>query len=290
MIDSASSYSFPVLGPDRLDYGDDSAYKTSHWKKIPHDNGDVYVELQHSLVGENLVSQLVRSGKAIFGCMVVIKATMYRRTYTAECNGELSVKQSILLEKGSRTVESPKFMPVVIYMGDKRIISVGEATGSDEYWKEQGFVMYKGAIIARDIGYEFIPEQGHLLKVKCEDDLRDGEISVKMSLDGGGYFIVSVAPELYKGITNAQARGVEYVAHRNSILTHALSVGFTKLAKHYQEAPEEMPENFQTVKRRLETQQVKTWEDEDEFSPCQAACVIHPHSLNPIVSSEADDG
>lgn len=293
MIDSASSYPFPVLGPGRLDYGDGSAYETADWKKVTRDNGDVYVELQHLLVGENLVSQLVRAGEAVFGCMVVIKATMYRRTFFVESSHELSIKQSIPIEKGKRTIELPKFMPVVIYMGDRRTISAGEVVGGDEYWQEQGFVIHRGAIIARDKGHEFIPGLGHLLNVKRKDDLRDGEISVNVCSDSGGYFTVYVAPDLYRGMMSAQARGSEYVAHRNSILTHALSVGFAELAEDYSgesgESDLELPENFQAVKRLLEAKGMETWEDGEEFSPCEAACIIEPHLLDSIVSDDEDD-
>ena len=286
MSKTAQSYPFPVLGPDRMDYASGIAYKTSDWEVA-----DGQAHLRHQIDGDSLVSRMVTNGRAQFGVAVVMKATMYRRTFVADSTGELSVAQSIPLEKSSRSIELPKLMPMVVYKGEGRSIAADKTMGLDELWLGQTFSLPKGAILARDRDHEFMPSIEHLIRPRLNNSLRPGEIQVEVAKTESGYFVVHAHPDLYAAILSAQTVSDDQCRHRDSILTHALSVGFAKLAKQFGDDDEDVKtlENFQSVKRRLGELGVSTWEDEsDSFDSCKAACTYYPHLL--VVKAAEENG
>lgn len=285
MIEATASYPFPVLGPMRMDYRDDCVYETHDWK-VESEN----VSLKHRIGGSGLVADLVKSGEAAFAVAVVMKATMYRKTFIAKTSGELSALQNVPIEKGNRSIELPMFFPMVIYRGKVRTLLASKSMGLDEFWLGREFSLHRGAIIARDQEYQFLPGRSHLLRLRRNDQLAEGEIRVSIADADSGYFLVEVHPALYGGISNAQTQGTGQIDHRNSILTHALSVGFAKLAAEIKDGGDgyKTLENFQAVKRALEESGIPTWEHEN-FDACMAACFQQPHRLNSGTPEEDSD-
>lgn len=282
MTDATTSLPFPVLGPERLDYQPECSYQTSDWTV---NDGDI-VSLRHHLSGDCLVSRLVKEGKAKFACIVVVKTTMYRRTFVHDSNRELFADQTFTIRRGMRTVETPKMLPVVVYLNADKAIIPAKTDGLDPLWRGRKFTLPKAAILAQDRWHEFIPGIGQLLKIKRADNLAPGQqMRVDIAQPDGGYFLVHVTPALFDGIQGAAAHGEDKCHHRNSILTHALSVGFSQCAKPDEETGLSSLENFQTIKRRLKALDIPAWDDEDEFDPCRAACVIYPHVIRPVSES-----
>ncbi len=282
MSDSASIYFFPVLGHNRLDYRN-ASYQTHNWSQIS-DN----VRLRHDVSGESLVSRFLAEKKARFGCTVVMRATMYRRTFMAPNNGELSVEQIVNIEGDYRGSEPPKFFPAVIYVGDDCKISGDASMGLDELWCGKEFTMYKGAIIARDHWHFSKPGIGKLLRLWENNKLPSGTMAVTAVTTESGYFSVHVAPNLFREIKRAPSQGQDKCRHRDSILTHALSAGFSEFAKMDKEEITAC-ENFQIIKQILEDRGEYTWEDGDNFDSCRAACVYLPHSIDPNRGGEVGD-
>ena len=288
MTDSTASFPFPVLGPERLDYISACSYQTSDWSVK---NGDT-VSLRHRLEGDCLVSRLVAEGKAKFACIVVVKTTMYRRTFVHDSGGELFADQTFTIQRGMRTIEAPKMLPLVIHTSADSAITPATADGLDSLWEQRQFALPKGAILAQDRWHEFIPGAGHLLKVKLNENMEPGEqLRVHISSNDGGYFLAHVSPDLFRGLKIAAAHGEEQCRHRDSILTHALSVGFAKCANpdDEEEAGFASLENFQSVRRLLQSHNVPAW-DEDDFDHCRAACVILPHVIQPDKSAKEEIG
>ncbi len=285
MRETTASYSFPVLGGDRMDYEDNCAYATHDW-----DVNSGVVQLRHRIDGDSLVASLVKSGKANFGVVVVMKATMYRKTFIADGDGALSVSQTIAIEKGNRSLESPKFLPMVIYRGGRQTFVADKSMGLDEFWHGRKFDLLKGAIVARDKEYEFQPGLSRLLRIRPDVAMPPGAIQVDIAAVESGYFIVKVSPDFYREMRRAHTVSKDKAQHRDSILAHALSAGFAEFAKRYSGNEElQTLENFQTIKRRLEAEDVATWEDGDKFDACRAAWVYLPHRLlGPEVSSEEE--
>ena len=275
-----------------MDYKKGTIYKTLDWQV---NSGTV--KFCHSLSEDSLVSQLIAEKKACFGCAVVMKATMYRKTFIVDSNGKIVdsngkmlVEQSIEIEKTNRSIESPKFLPMVIYQGEKADIVPDDTMGLDHLWVENKFTLRKGSILAIDTGREYLLGIGHLLKVRPNEHMQ-GQMQVDVAESDGGYFIVEVAPDLHESLRRAQTEGEAKCRHRDSVLTHALSVGFAKFAKAYADNSSgyKTLENFQTVKRQLEAKNIPTWGNGDEFDPCKAACAFKPHNLgSPTATGEEE--
>ena len=286
MSQTAQSYPFPVLGPDRMDYAPDAAYTTSEWRVA-----DNRAHLRHQIIGDNYVSRMVAEGRAQFGVAVVMRATMYRRTFIADSNGELSAAQLIPIEKSSRSIELPKLMPMVIYTGDNQSVTADETMGLDKLWLGRQFSLPKGAILARGQDLEFEPSLEQLLRVKKNPHLEEGELRVEIATADSGYFVVDVHPRLFDSMRSAQAAGGGKRHHLNSILTHALHAGFAQLAHRFNEKDEEIQtlENFQSVKRQLDELGVVAWDDQEDFDPCKAACAYYPHLLEVNLNKDDDN-
>ena len=268
-----------------MDYGGDSGYATHDWEV----NSGV-VQLRHRIDGDSLVARLVQSGKAHFGISVVMKATMYRRTFIADSGGELSVAQTIAIEKGSRSLESPKFLPMVIYRGERETFVGDKSMGLDALWHGRKFVLDKGAIIARDKEWEFQPGLSSLLRAQPDPSVPEGAIQMEVAEADGGYFVVKVHPNLFREMRQAPTFGEGGARHLDSILAHALSAGFAILAAKDRAENEGLHtlENFQTIKRHLEANDVATWDDED-FDACRAAWVYKSHRIVSDYSNEGED-
>ena len=286
MSQTAQSYPFPVLGHDRMDYTPDAAYTTGEWRVA----GD-QVHLRHQIIGDSYVSHMVAQGRAKFGVAVVMKATMYRRTFIADNKGELSAVQLIPIEKSSRSIELPKLMPMVIYTGDDQSVVANETMGLDKLWLGRQFSLPRGAILAREQDFEFEPSLEQLLQVNKNPHLGRGELQVDIATADSGYFVVDVHPDLFDSMRSAQVAGNGERRHLNSILTHALHEGFDKLAKQSSEKDEDIQtlENFQAVKRQLNELGVAAWDDQEDFDPCKAACAYYPHLLEVNLNKDDDD-
>lgn len=282
MSESTASYPFPVMGADRLDYISSCSYTTSDWSI---ESGQV--NLLHQVEGESLISRLIKEDKAGFGCVVVIPSTMYRFISLCKDTGALSAKHTFEIEKKNRAIQIVKFLPLIFYKGENKEFVGSHSMGLDEIWNEQKFTLQKGAIIARDSWREIAPGLSHLLNVREGINLRKGAIDVDIADDNGGYFHVLLSTDLYKGFQKAESQGKEPTKwHRDSILTHALSVGMAKLAKGDSgDADWDLLENFQALKRTLEEEYGKAW-DVSDFDPNKAACVYLPHCFDVIVKNE----
>lgn len=289
MSDSASTYFFPVMGHNRLDYPN-ASYVTDNWSSISDS-----VSFRHNITGESLVSHFLAEKKARFGCVVVMRETMYRRTFMAPNNGELSVEQTVNIEEDYRRSAPPKFFPVVVYVGGDCKIIGEKSMGLDELWIGQEFALYKGAILARDHWHFSKSGMGKLLRLREDSTMPKGTMKVSAVAAESGYFSVHVAPNLYWEIKRAPSQGREAplkCRHRDSILTHALDAGFADLAKRFKAEKEEFAtcENFQNIKQILESKKEYTWEDGENFDSCRAACVYLPHSITPDSGRGDDNG
>ena len=286
IAETTASYSFPVLGGDRMDYRHEYIYETQDW-----DVNSGVVHLRHRIDGDNLVSRLIQSGEAHFGVAVVMKATMYRKTFVADSGGALSVEQNITIQKGNRSLESPKIFPMVIYQGEEKNFVADKAMGLDDLWCGRAFNLIKGAIIARDKEYEFQPGFSRLLRIKPDPEVPMGAIKVEIVAADSGYFVAKVSPDFFKDMRRARTISDDKAQHRKSILANALSAGFAAFAKQYNSDDPEFKtlENFQTIKRQLEAKDIPTWEDGDDFDACRAAWAYQPHDLHLDTVSEEDE-
>lgn len=266
-----NSYSFPVLELDRYDYNEESNYSVS---QLDVDRSS-YIVLEHKINGDNLITQLLESGEAKFITTIVLKSAMYRETLddVEKINGSnLHVKQKIPLQT---TFETQSFFCGVVYIGeDKEITLDANRMGLDEFWDGVTIQLLKGSIIARDGWRELESTASDLLTIQ-KDDTCKYSFDVTLSSDEGGKFIAKMEPKLFESLHRAANNN----AHRRSIITHILCVGFMQLEKEYKGGDFESYTNFKGIKFELERVGLKTWEDGDDFDPNKIACYFLPHIL-----------
>lgn len=266
-----NSYSFPVLEADRHDYNEESTYSVS---QLDVDRSN-YIVLEHQVRGDNLINQLLESGEAKFVTTIVLKSAMYRETLdeVEKINGSIShVKQNIPLRT---TFETQSFFCGVVYIGeDKEITLDARGMGLDAFWDGVTIKLLKGSIIAREGWRELESTASDLLTIR-KDDTCKYSFDVVCDSDEGGKFIAKMEPTLFDSIHRAPNNN----AHRRSIITHILCVGFMQLEKEYKAGDFESYTNFKGVKFELERVGLKTWEDGDEFDPNKIACYFLPHIL-----------
>lgn len=282
MSESTASYPFPVMGPERIDYTSGCSYTTSNWS-ITSD----HVELTHQVEGESLISHLIKTGKAGFGCVVVIPSTMYRFISTCKETGALPAKHRFEIEKKNRSIQIIRFLPVIFYMGESEKFIADSSMGVDEIWHGQEFVLQKGAVIARESWHHTEPGLSHLIKVKEGKHLKKGTMEVGVAPQDGGYFHVLLSSDLHKGFQKAKTQGKKYLSHRNSILTHALSTGLAKMAQDEKGDDANIDwdslENFQALKQTLEEKHDMPLDT--DFDPCKAACAYLPHCFDVVAEN-----
>lgn len=284
MSESTASYHFPVMGNGRLDYTSNCSYKTLDWSIE-----DGQVEITHKAEGESLVSQLIENGDAGFGCVVVIPSTMYRFISICQKTKVLSAKHSFLIENRNRSIHSIRFLPLVFYNGETKQFTADNDMGIDDVWKGQNFILHKGAIIARDGWHQTEANLSRLIKAKKDENLPKGAMEVGIVEGEGGYFLARLSADLYKGFQRANTQGSKLLSHRDSILTHALSMGLMEMknANKSGDVSWDSLENFQALKHTLNEQH--GIDLEGDFDACLAACTYLPHCLGDISKIEGDD-
>jgi len=275
-----NSYSFPVLEADRYDYNEECLYEVA---QLDVDRSN-YIVLEHKINANNLIAQLIESGEAKFITTVVLKSSMYRETIDdiEKINGNaLHVKQKVPLQT---TFETQSFFCGIVYTGEDREIKLNaEKAGLDTFWDGVTIELLKGSIMARDGWRELESTASDLLTIKKSENVKYS-FDVSLDSDEGGRFRANMEAVLFESMQRASNSD----AHRRSIITHILCVGFMELEKQYRSGDFESYTNFKGIKFQLEQVGIKTWEDGDEFCPNKVACYFLPHIL-PIIVGEDNE-
>lgn len=266
-----NSFSFPVLEVDRYDYNEEFSYEVSQLD-VERSN---YIVLEHKISSNNLIAQFLESGEAKFITTIVLKSSMYRETVdeVEKINtSTLHVKQNIPLQT---TFEVQSFFCGVVYVGEDRdILLNSQEMGLNDFWDGVTIQLLKGSIIARDGWRELESTASDLLTIQKDESVKYS-FDVSLDSDEGGKFMVKMEPKLFESLQRASSSD----AHRRSIITHILCVGFMQLDKEYKSGDFESYTNFRGIKFQLEQIGLKTWEDGDEFDPNKVACYFLPHIL-----------
>jgi len=275
MSQLANSYPYPVLEEDRYDYLENMRYKVEQIE-----GSSDYITFEHKLEGDNLISQLLKSGEAKFVTTVVLKSALYRETFDrVEKVTHTYAKQKVPLKT---TFETQSFISVVIYIGeDREIVLDANKMGLDEFWDDTKVQLLKGSILATAGWRELENSASDLLTVKRDEEVKYG-FDVEIDPKEGGRFIAKMNPKLYDSL-NAMPNNDE---HRRSIIIHVLCVGFMALQKYYDENGSDELTNFNGIKLELKSKNMPTWEEEG-FNPNRVACMFLEHKF--LVKGEDDE-
>jgi len=270
-----NSYSYPILEDDKFDYNSEAIFEV---EQIESDNQKNYIVFEYKLLGDNLISQLLKAEEAKFTTMIVLKSAMYRETID-DVLEEISptfIRQKIPLKT---TFETQNFSSNIIYIGDDKEIELNSLEmGLDNFWNGVKIELKKGAILAKGGWRELENTASDLLTINKDDKVKYG-FEVDVISAEGGKFLASVEPSLYNKIKLLPKNN----DHLRSIVIHMLCLGFMDLEKRFKEDDSELT-NFKGIKLELKSKGIATWED-DEFKPNQVAC----HFLKHIINVEQDD-
>ena len=275
MSQLTNSYPYPVLEEDRYDYLENMRYKVEQIE-----GSSDYITFEHKLEGDNLISQLLKSGEAKFVTTVVLKSALYRETFDrVEKVTHAYVKQRVPLKT---TFETQSFISSVVYIGeDREIVLNANKMGLDEFWDNTKVELLKGSILATAGWRELENSASDLLTVKRDEEIKYG-FDVEIDPKEGGRFIAKMNPKLYDSL-NAMP---DNDAHRRSIVIHVLCVGFMALQKYYNENGSDELTNFNGIKLELKSKNMPTWEEEG-FNPNRVACMFLEHKI--LVKGEDDE-
>ncbi len=270
-----SSYSYPVLEDDKFDYNDDIVFRI---EQVETDNKKNYIVFEYQLLGNSLISQLLKNREAKFTTTIVLKSAMYRETIDTVLE-EISptyIKQKIPLQM---TFETQNFFSAIVYTGEDKVIKINSKDmGLDNFWDGIEVELKKGAILAKGGWRELENSASDLLTVKKDESVKYG-FDVTVTTTEGGRFLATVKPTLYDKIKLLPKTS----DHLRSIVIHMLCLGFMDLKERFKEDDSELT-NFKGIKLELKSKGIASWED-DDFKPNQVACYFLEHEIK----TEQDD-
>jgi hypothetical protein len=264
-----TSYSYPVLEDDKFDYNQDIKFKI---EQIETDKKENYIVFEYQLLGNSLISQLLKQKEAKFITTVVLKSAMYRETIDTILE-EISptyIKQKIPLKT---TFETQNFFSAIVYTGDDKVIVLdSETMGLDSFWDGVEVELKKGAILAKGGWRELENSASDLLTIKKDESIKYGFEVIVTPIEGGR-FIANVEPNLFDKIKSLPKNS----DHLRSIVIHMLCLGFMDLKERFNEDDSELT-NFKGIKLELKSKGIATWKD-DDFKPNQVACYFLDHRI-----------
>ncbi|MBF2760292.1 MAG: hypothetical protein ISN28_08465 [Ectothiorhodospiraceae bacterium AqS1] len=220
---------FPVMHPDSIDYVD-GEYKVD----IKSDADANGINVHHSLIGDNLVSQYILEEKAIFATEVVSPSSTYREIIQhewADNKPSLEAKQSVTIDK-EKVVSPYYYRPLVIVKNaiEKEKIILQAKHGIQKFFYDNEMSILPGTILAKDKFWNSEDYLFQLLKIDADENLTKGSFEVDDITNEGFYFKVRFATDLYELITRAQGDQCNF---RDAILTFALSEGLNIIYREY---------------------------------------------------------
>lgn len=279
-------FPFPALRADSLDFAPECAAYTAAVKRVA-DSG--IVSVQHILSGKNLLARLLVDGRAQFACVVCAPSTMYR---TLEV---FSVPPTSGNSGGQPTLESlqevglddalisspPMFRPIVV-AAEEVGLTTGDGDGLNPIYSGREVHFPKGAIIASAGWFQLGGGGEEMLILHPDSLLKSGMMKVEGDTSHGYRFQVKVADDLYRQIRRCPS---SRKAHRDSILTHALSAGLQLLAREFGETEaseesggwEQYP-NLRLLRDWLQEKEQPIW-SEPGFCAEKAASALKPHFI-----------
>jgi len=274
MTQLTSSYSYPILEDDKFDYNDNIVLKV---EQIETDHKENYIVFEYQLLGDSLISQLLKNHEAKFVTTVVLKSALYRETIDTILE-EISptyIKQKIPLQT---TLETQNFFSAIVYTGEDKIITINSKDmGLNDFWDGIKVELKKGAMLAKGGWRELENSASDLLTIKKDESVKYG-FDVTVVTAEGGRFLATVTPSLYDKIKLLPKNS----DHLRSIVIHMLCLGFMDLKERFKEDDSELT-NFKGIKLELKGKGIATWED-DDFKPNQVACYFLEH----IIKTEQD--
>ena len=287
--------SIPILKEESSDYPKDRNDFPTYDSVIKIRQGDIpTAEISHKLEGECLVSNLLKEGKATFGCELIFLGSFRREFHVHDGDSFEGNCTQIISWNASDVSQKLFFRPVIIAQEDIDSFILSEKDRVSEFWIGAEISIPKFATLAD--GKERSPNvtTQSILKIGLDPDFSDFEMNVKrVSNPGRSHFVVNVGRTLHQLLNNKSKENIDL---RRALLVNALTGAFGILANDFQKDPdEEMLEIehcvvLSSLQSKLIELGVSSWCDSENFSPIHAATKFEKltWTLNPN-SMESDN-
>ena len=284
---------FPVLSNSSLDYMVEDKEESKNFEfifkaKDELDGEGMEYDFEYKLVGNNLVSDLIKSDRAYFSCMVSLPSTLYRETFTCapadyvEIDKTISFRHKILISGSFSQNESPRFLPLVIYT--KNEFKKEKSENNPKWklhplWHDKEFFFQEGDIIARGEWQQFQTKAIKIITFRKDSNLppNGGTIGEARVVEhDGGSFIAYLSEDLFEALKRPSLQG-------NSITTHVLAKCLRELKKKYDGVQIDDLANLKSLVAQLQAKVDEFGEDLDfrgeDFDEDKAACALLPHRI-----------
>ena len=256
-----------------------SDYTNGLYKVVNTTQCEGQIRIVHSVEGPNLITDLLKNGKATFAVEIASPRTIFR-TFSISCqNSVTSLTQEVSWNPNS--VREPILIrPLIIhtnsYATTIKLSSIRHRL--HRAWDNIDIAIPPGAIIGQS---NFFKPSGYisLLKMVRDDtgQLGEGAYRVETDLSDNYVFKVIMNKKLFE---NMQTKSINRLDHRDTLLTGALATGLAMLNRDFIEGNIEEIDLSQNVLLRdlhkiLKDASLSTWED-DNFDSALAATFLKP--------------
>lgn len=234
------------------------------------------VKIKHSISGAPLIEGLIKSGDARYGCTVAVPKTGYRRLEMAESDVQtISWDMDIV-------GEPPILGPCLLYVGEKRPYQLKDSDGIAKVWVGRKIDLSKGFRLARSQYLRPAGSLQSLIDVVCKKEMSPGTYTVTPNTNGGFYFNLNAAEDIYRLLQNPQGQNQSTL--RMCVITHAVSQCFGILKQDYggEEGDEtnewEQHSNLRALSDWLSGMDMAHWSDPG-FDAMETATRIYPAKI-----------
>ena len=283
----------PVLRKDSLDYSRKGNSFPSYTSKVKILQGGE-AEVRHKLEGESLVHELVRVGKAKFGCQVIFKGAFLRETHIDDANEcQLECVQTFSWNTDNAS-QSVLFRPFIVAAGELEVIALGKKHNVTDLWVGQNVSIPKFALLADDGLRGPDVRAQSLLRYRYNDKFEPFEMDVQRAGgEGKTYFLVYLGQSLYKLM---QSRDSQSADLKRAVMISALTGAFGILQRDYlanrdfERTTISNCDILAMLRDKLKEHKIASWDEDDKFSPLNAATKFEQFTWsNTMIDEEVSD-
>ena len=231
--------------------------------------------LKHSVVGAQLISQMIANKHAQYVCSLAAPRSAYR-----EIQCSLNPTQEIAWDN-AKFGEPPYFTPMIVCMRELSCTLNSEKDGVHSDWDGLKIVFPKGARIAQGPVLNLRASNLHgIISIVPDENLRRGQFHTEAVDSDAFRFVVRCDPGLH---TLLQDKGHQQ-DKRADVMTHIVTSCLSALQWKYKDLDGDGEEGWRSYKvleslaNELESMGYTNWEDPD-FRPEMAATLLYPHEL-----------
>ncbi|MBF2755495.1 MAG: hypothetical protein ISN29_09600 [Gammaproteobacteria bacterium AqS3] len=157
------------------------------------------IRVRHRLSESNLVHQLVKAGKAQYGCEIISPRTFYREFFPVQ--PEDGVQQVLKIDEADIALDDTILHPIIVST-DEDNIEVCKGHGLHEFFTGKFIEVLPGTILADGGYFGLIHEVGKMFSKYEDSSLPEGTYKLEQVHDPALHFSIGLAPDLHANFEN----------------------------------------------------------------------------------------